>query len=76
MDPHKVFTLFLKIKDEDVPLFGMDPSLARPEDLLVTHLPAPPVCIRPSVEVTANITNEDDLTDKMLKMLEKNERIH
>jgi DNA-directed RNA polymerase III subunit RPC1 len=37
----------------------------RPEDLLVTVLPVPPVCIRPSVEMDG-ASNEDDITMKLM----------
>lgn len=47
----------------------MDPSLCRPVDMLITYIPAPPVTIRPSVNVSANVTNEDDLTIKMAEII-------
>jgi len=50
-DALKVMDLFERIKDEDVPLFDMDPEYCRPVDLLITHIPVPPSCIRPSVPV-------------------------
>ena len=38
----------------------------QPEDLLMTYVPVPPVCIRPSVEMDSGAgTNEDDLTIKL-----------
>ena len=49
MDALKVFDLFERIKDEDIPLFDMDSQQSRPIDLLITHIPVPPACIRPSV---------------------------
>lgn len=49
--------------------YHLNPSLCRPEDLLLTHVPAPPVCIRPSVAVSAKIKNEDDLTMKLGEMV-------
>ena len=45
----------------------------RPEDLLMTVLPVPPVVIRPSVEVDAGAaSNEDDLTMKLMQIVEIN----
>ena len=38
-------------------------------------MPAPPVCIRPSVAVTANIRNEDDLTVKIAEIVYYNKEI-
>ena len=45
----------------------------RPEDLLMSHLPVPPVCIRPSVEMDAGAgSNEDDVTMKLMQIVEVN----
>lgn len=49
INPLKALRLFKKIPDEDVELFDMDPTLCRPELLIMTHILVPPVCIRPSV---------------------------
>ena len=43
-------------------------------DLLITHIPAPPVCIRPSV-ATDGEKSEDDLTIKLAEMAKLNEEI-
>ena len=50
-------------------------GLCKPVDLLITHMPAPPVCIRPSVAVTANVRNEDDLTMQLSSMVLLNNEI-
>lgn len=50
-------------------------ALCKPVDLLITYLPAPPVCIRPSVAVTATIKNEDDLTVKLAEIAYYNKEI-
>ena len=50
-------------------------ALCKPVDLLITYLPAPPVCIRPSVAVTATIKNEDDLTVKLAEISYYNKEI-
>jgi DNA-directed RNA polymerase III subunit RPC1 len=47
----------------------------KPADLLITHVPAPPVCIRPGVAVTATIKNEDDLTIKLAELVHYNKEI-
>lgn len=45
----------------------------RPEDLLMTHLHVPPVCIRPSVEMDVGAgSNEDDTTVKLMQIVEVN----
>jgi DNA-directed RNA polymerase III subunit RPC1 len=59
LDPIMVLDLFRRIPDRDIPFLLI--SNARPEDLILTRLPVPPSCIRPSV-VNDDNTNEDDLT--------------
>ena len=45
----------------------------RPEHLILTHLPVPPVCIRPSVEMDGVAgSNEDDVTMKLIQIIEVN----
>ncbi|XP_037876399.1 DNA-directed RNA polymerase III subunit RPC1 isoform X1 [Bombyx mori] len=70
MSPLEVLNLFRRIPDEDIPLLGMNVKLSRPEDLILTRLPVPPLCIRPSVvsDIKAG-TNEDDLTMKQSEIL-------
>ena len=65
LDPLKVYTIFSKIRDEDIPLLHMDSKFCRPIDLLIYQLPVPPLCIRPSVAVSQTVKNEDDLTVKL-----------
>ena len=61
LNPLRVLELFRRISDEDCGLLALS---GRPEDLILTHVPVPPVCIRPSVEMDGG-TNEDDLTVKL-----------
>ncbi|KAF9809781.1 hypothetical protein SFRURICE_000262 [Spodoptera frugiperda] len=56
MSPVEVMELFRRIPDDDIPLLGMNPSLTRPEHLILTRLPVPPL-------------NEDDLTMKQSEIL-------
>lgn len=67
--------LFERIRDEDVGLFDMDATYCRPQDLIITHIPVPPSCIRPSVAVSSNTTNEDDLTIKLAEVLQLNSNL-
>lgn len=59
LDPNVVLDLFRRIPDRDIPFLLI--CDARPEDLILTRLPVPPSCIRPTVVSDEN-TNEDDLT--------------
>jgi DNA-directed RNA polymerase III subunit RPC1 len=75
LDPQKVYIVFSRIRDEDVILFDMDLNLCKPTDVLITHIPVPPVPIRPSVAVSASTTNEDDLTVKIAEIIQLNKLI-
>lgn len=68
MDPLKVLKLFKKISAEDCELLGLNPSEGRPEMFLWQYLPAPPICIRPSVQQEA-ASNEDDITSKLSEII-------
>lgn len=47
----------------------MNPSIGRPSDLILQRILVPPLCIRPTVEVDASTTNEDDLTTKLTEIV-------
>lgn len=64
LNPIRVLELFSAITDEACELLDL---AGRPEHLIMTHLPVPPVCIRPSVEMdSGGGTNEDDITMKLM----------
>ncbi|CAK9439903.1 uncharacterized protein LODBEIA_P40030 [Lodderomyces beijingensis] len=68
-NPLKTLNLFKQITPSDCELFGMDPARGgRPEMYIWRYLPAPPVCIRPSVAMDAQ-SNEDDLTVKLTEIV-------
>lgn len=68
-NPLKTLNLFKQIIPEDCELLGMDSSKGgRPETYIWRYLPAPPVCIRPSVMMDAQ-SNEDDLTVKLTEIV-------
>ncbi len=58
-----MLALFSAITAEDCILLDV---ADRPEYLIMTHIPVPPVCIRPSVEMDSGQgSNEDDLTVRL-----------
>jgi DNA-directed RNA polymerase III subunit RPC1 len=67
----RVLKLFKKMSDSDCELIGMNPKEARPEMFLWQFIPAPPVCIRPSVGQDSAST-EDDLTAKLGDIVQSN----
>ena len=44
-----VHEIFKRISDEDCVVLGMDPRFARPDWMVITVLPVPPLCVRPSI---------------------------
>ena len=71
-----VYNIFRNISDDDFRLLGFNPSLFRPEDLLLINFPVPPVAIRPSLraDYLASATYEDDLTHKLADIIKTNEK--
>jgi len=63
-----------KISDEDLPAFGMDPRAVRPEWMVLTVLPVPPVTVRPSIILETGQRSEDDLTHKLVDIIRINQR--
>lgn len=49
LNPIEVLEIFDRIPAEDVPLLLMDQASGRPSCMILTRLPVPPLCIRPSV---------------------------
>lgn len=62
------------IPDEDILVFGMDPKNARPEWMVLTVLPVPPVTVRPSITLESGQRSEDDLTHKLVDIIRINQR--
>ena len=72
LNPLRAQALFAAIPDEDCELLDL---AGRPEDLIMTVVPVPPVCIRPSVEVdSGGGSNEDDITVKLSVSVEDQHR--
>ncbi|KKY32415.1 putative dna-directed rna polymerase iii subunit rpc1 [Diaporthe ampelina] len=68
LNPLRVLNLFKLIGPTDCELLGMDPAEGRPEMFLWQFIPAPPICIRPSVQQDSSST-EDDLTAKLAEIV-------
>ena len=63
------------ISDEDSFILGVNPKVARPEWLVLTVLPVPPVTVRPSITLDTGERSEDDLTHKLVDILRINQRL-
>ena len=75
LDPIRVLELFKRIPQKDLPFLVIRSH--RPEDLVLTRIPVPPSCIRPSVISDLETgTNEDDLTIKLSEVIFVNDIIN
>ncbi|KAK5661630.1 hypothetical protein OQA88_9730 [Cercophora sp. LCS_1] len=68
LNPLKVLRLFKAISPDDCELLGFNPAEGRPEMFLWQYVPAPPICIRPSV-AQESASNEDDITSKLSEII-------
>lgn len=64
-----------RILDSDLRLLGFDPEVMRPEWAILTVLPVPPLCVRPSITLESGLRSEDDLTHKLVDILRINQRL-
>ncbi len=74
LTPKDVRERLERIPDEDLPAFGMDPHSVRPEWMVLTVLPVPPVTVRPSIILETGQRSEDDLTHKLVDIIRINQR--
>jgi DNA-directed RNA polymerase subunit A' len=63
-----------KVPTEHLELIGM--KKMRPEWLVLTLLPIPPVTVRPSITLETGERSEDDLTHKLVDIVRINERLN
>jgi DNA-directed RNA polymerase subunit A' len=75
LTPSEVRERLEKISDEDAFILGINPDVARPEWLVLTVLPVPPVTVRPSITLDTGERSEDDLTHKLVDILRINQRL-
>ncbi|XP_076289845.1 DNA-directed RNA polymerase III subunit RPC1-like [Lasioglossum baleicum] len=70
LNPLEVQSILEKIPESDIPLLLMNAECALPKDLILTRIPVPPICIRPSVvsDLKAG-TTEDHLTMKLSEIV-------
>ncbi|MBW2968324.1 DNA-directed RNA polymerase subunit A' [Candidatus Woesearchaeota archaeon] len=75
LSPIEIRTRMEKIGNDDIFLFGLDPAFVRPEWLVLTVLPIPPVTMRPSITLESGERSEDDLTHKLGDIVRINQRL-
>ena len=72
--PSDIRDWFEDIPDEDIAVIGMDAGRSRPEWMILTVLPVPPVTARPSITLDNGQRSEDDLTHKLVDIIRINQR--
>jgi DNA-directed RNA polymerase subunit A' len=75
LTPSEVREWLEKIPEEDYYLVGINPDIAKPEWMVLTVLPVPPVTVRPSITLETGERSEDDLTHKLVDILRINQRL-
>ena len=73
--PKEVRARLERIPDDDVRALGLNPRFGRPEWMVLTVLPVPPVQVRPSITLDSGERSEDDLTHKLVDVLRINQRL-
>jgi DNA-directed RNA polymerase subunit A' len=63
------------VSDPDLRELGFDPLFSRPEWMIFTALPVPPVNVRPSITLETGERSEDDLTHKLVDVIRINQKL-
>ena len=72
--PSDIRDWFESIPGEDLEVLGIHPEKSRPEWMILTVLPVPPVTARPSITLDNGQRSEDDLTHKLVDIIRINQR--
>ncbi|MEC9253805.1 MAG: DNA-directed RNA polymerase subunit A', partial [Candidatus Thermoplasmatota archaeon] len=75
LTPRDVRSRLEKIPDGDLWALGFNPETTRPEYMVLTVLPVPPVSVRPTITLESGERSEDDLTHKLVDVLRINQRL-
>ncbi len=75
LNPINVRSWLELTRDEDLELLGLDPKRARPEWMVLTMLPVPPLAVRPSITLETAMRSEDDLTHAIIDIVKRNEKL-
>ncbi|CAF3588067.1 unnamed protein product [Rotaria sp. Silwood1] len=69
----RVLEIFQKISDPICEILGMNPQQTRPDWMILTVLPVPPMCVRPSISSFDDVTHcHDDLTYNLANIIKAN----
>lgn len=69
INPRDVLSLFERMSDEDCELLNI---ADRPEKFMITTIAVPPIAIRPSVMMEGSQSNENDITERLKRIIQVN----
>ncbi|XP_072390152.1 LOW QUALITY PROTEIN: DNA-directed RNA polymerase II subunit RPB1 [Diabrotica undecimpunctata] len=75
LSAERVWEILKHITDEECFILGMDPKFARPDWMIVTVLPVPPLAVRPAVVMHGSARNQDDITHKLADIIKANNEL-
>jgi DNA-directed RNA polymerase II subunit RPB1 len=77
LSPRDCYNILRNISDDDCRLLGFNVKMQRPEDMIITIFPIPPVAIRPTarIDFMTSATMENSLTLKISDIITSNKRV-
>lgn len=77
LSPRDCYNILRNVSEEDCYLLGFNPNMQRPEDMIITIFPIPPVIIRPTskIDFMSAVTMEDGLTLMISDIININKRV-
>ncbi|CAB4282588.1 unnamed protein product [Prunus armeniaca] len=69
LNPARIYSLFKRMVDEDCELLNLS---NRPANLIMKNIAVPPIAIRPSVIVDRSLSNENDITERLKRIIQSN----
>lgn len=75
INPEIVLSILKGIPDDDLISMGFDPKLSRPEWMIWTVMPFPPITVRPPAKLDIGRYGDDDLTAKLNDISKTNNNI-
>ena len=76
LDANQVYAIFSRISDEDCTLLGFEPTLSRPENMVIKNMLVPTPQIRPQRRADfAGGSKDDPLTQILVEIIKSDDRI-
>ncbi|KAK6195965.1 hypothetical protein SNE40_001281 [Patella caerulea] len=76
LSAERVLEIFKRISDEECLILGLDPRFSRPDWMILTVFPVPPLAVRPAVVMFGSARNQDDLTHKLADIIKANNQLN